>query len=235
MVKSFAIWSMQTFTKRSNPMNSIWIKIKIFWLPIYISKVNDVSNEIFLECAEIRLIEKSELKWTLLSLTKRWQAGYHLHVLRCKTVIHAVIRGIAVIWEKEQFCLFRVYRSIHLTGSRILWLEPEPRIIPVQRLFVEFLQFLYYPLIGILIHHQRLQPQYQLAWSQMLSHVVKWRLLSVEFQKVHFERKWSRKYRSKHIFTRKGSDWNSAGIASHYVGWSRVAFHGRISNGTPGS
>ena len=123
-----------------------------------------------------------------MSLTKRWQAGYHLHVLRCKTVIHAVIRGIAVIWEKEQFCLFRVSGCHWPDGQRSMdgWTgsEPNPRIIPVQRSFVEFLQFLYYPLIGILVHLQRLQPQYQLAWSQMLSRVVMWRLLSNDFKKI---------------------------------------------------
>ena len=42
-------------------------------------------------------------------------------------------------------------------------------------------------------------------------------------------------YRSKHIFNRKSSDWNSAGKASHYVGCDYVSFLGRISNGTPGS
>ena len=42
-------------------------------------------------------------------------------------------------------------------------------------------------------------------------------------------------YRPKHIFNRKGSDWNSAGKASHYVGFDCVSFLGRISNGTPSS
>ena len=41
--------------------------------------------------------------------------------------------------------------------------------------------------------------------------------------------------RSKHIFNRKGSDWNSAGKASHCLSFGCFAFHGRISNGTPGS
>ena len=40
-------------------------------------------------------------------------------------------------------------------------------------------------------------------------------------------------YRSKHIFNRNSSDWNSAGKASHYVGFDCVSFLGRISNGTP--
>ena len=39
-------------------------------------------------------------------------------------------------------------------------------------------------------------------------------------------------YRSKHIFNRKISDKNSAGKASHYVGFDCVSFLGRISNGT---
>ena len=42
-------------------------------------------------------------------------------------------------------------------------------------------------------------------------------------------------YRTKHIINRKSSDWNSAGIASHYVGFDCVSFLGRISNGNPGS
>ena len=37
------------------------------------------------------------------------------------------------------------------------------------------------------------------------------------------------------VYTRKGSDWSSAGEASHYVGVECVAFLGRISNRTPGS
>ena len=41
-------------------------------------------------------------------------------------------------------------------------------------------------------------------------------------------------YRSKHIFNRKGSDWNSAVKASHYVGLDCVSFLGTILNGTPG-
>ena len=42
-------------------------------------------------------------------------------------------------------------------------------------------------------------------------------------------------YRSKHIFTRKGSEWYSAEKASHYVGFGSVAFLGRILNGIPDS
>ena len=45
----------------------------------------------------------------------------------------------------------------------------------------------------------------------------------------------SKLYRSKHIFNRKGSDWNSAEKVSHYVGFDCVSLLGRISNGTPGS
>jgi len=42
-------------------------------------------------------------------------------------------------------------------------------------------------------------------------------------------------FRSRNIFKRKSSIWNSSGKASHYVGFICIAFHGRISNGTSGS
>ena len=41
-------------------------------------------------------------------------------------------------------------------------------------------------------------------------------------------------YRSKYIYTQKGSDWDSVGKVSHYVGVGCVSFHGGTSNGTPG-
>ena len=55
-----------------------------------------------------------------------------------------------------------------------------------------------------------------LGWFFYLSHCISW-------------------YGSKHIFTRKGSDWNSAEKASHYVGFDNAAFHVRISNESPSS
>ena len=43
------------------------------------------------------------------------------------------------------------------------------------------------------------------------------------------------RYRPKHIFIWKRSEWNSSGKASHYVGFDCVSFLGRISLETPGS
>ena len=45
--------------------------------------------------------------------------------------------------------------------------------------------------------------------------VKNWYSLTTECMK---DRSTNSNYRSKHIFNRKGSDWNSAGKASHYVG-----------------
>ena len=60
-----------------------------------------------------------------------------------------------------------------------------------------------------------------------------WPVFDAPFEALSNDFKMS--YRSKHIFNRKSSDWNSAGKASHYVGFECVSFIGRILNGTPGS